>query len=392
MPSLHRRQYLATSAAAALAVTAGCQTSSCTPATPGVARWPQARGTPQNTNAVPDQPTLTAGGNYWTTSFADGLDVTGLAATASAAVVVGHIPGDHDGILTTLDIDDGTADTTHELDRTPTGPPGLADSIAITPVLGEYTEPSTGGVVAIDTASWTTTWTHEMDGRPNPPTVAEDLLVATSDHGDVAAVEVPTGETLWTRTFGDDRQRARIPASPAVDDNHVYITADGSAAQGIYALDRETGEPQWEIPGPAIPEPLVRTEDVVLASYDRYEIVAFDAANGERQWGKAMYGDDLFAPAVGHNRIFSADNATVYALAVETGDIHWEQDLDIAGSPFVVGQSVIVPTRDGLVSLHVEDGSEQWTMSGGPDGGCIPVERGLLYASENTVNLQTNCE
>ncbi|MFD1643893.1 PQQ-like beta-propeller repeat protein [Halohasta litorea] len=72
--------------------------------------------------------------------------------------------------------------------------------------------------------------------------------------------------------------------------------------------------------------------------------------------------------------------------------MHWEQDLDITGSPLVVGQSVVVPTRDGLVSLHVEDGSEQWTTSETPDGGCIPVGRGLLYASENTVYLQTNCE
>ncbi|MFD1643892.1 PQQ-binding-like beta-propeller repeat protein [Halohasta litorea] len=194
---------------------------------------------PQNTNAVPDQPTLTAGGNYWTTAFEDGIEITGLAATASTAVVVGHTSGDHNGNLTTLNIDDGSSDTTHELDRTPTGPPALADSIAATPVLG------------------------------------------------------------------DDHQRARIPASPAVDNNYVYIAADGSAAQGIYALDRETGESQWEIPGPNIPEPMVRVEDVVLASYDRYELVAFDAASGERQWGKVMYDSDLFAPAVGRSRIFS---------------------------------------------------------------------------------------
>jgi outer membrane protein assembly factor BamB len=259
-------------------------------------------------------------------------------------------------------------------------------------VLGTYTEPSTGGLVALDIASWTTTWTHDTAGRPNPPTVTDDLLVATSDHGDVTALDASTGDTQWTRTFGDDRQRASISASPAVDDDSVYITADGSAAQGIYALDRETGETQWEIPGPNVPEPLVRAGNVVLASYDQYELVAFDAACGERQWSNAMYDGDLFAPSVAQSLVFSADDGTVYASALGNGDVHWEQNFDVAGSPLIVGKSVVVPTHDRLVGLHVEDGREIWTGSATPAAGYVPVERGVLFASDNTVTLRTNCE
>lgn len=62
----------------------------------------------------------------------------------------------------------------------------------------------------------------------------------------------------------------------------MYITADSSAAQGIYALDRKTGETQWEITDPNIPEPLVRVGEIILASYNRYEIAKFDTADGER--------------------------------------------------------------------------------------------------------------
>jgi len=392
MPSLSRREYLAASTVTALAVTAGCQTTSCTPTEPGVAQWPQPRASPRNTNAVPDQPTLTAGGDFWTSTLADDIDATGLVAANNAAVVVGRTPGEHNGILTTVQLDDGTSDTTHKLARHPTGAPALAGSIAVTPVLGDYTEPSTGGLVALDLDSWTTTWTHETAGRPNPPTVADDLLIATSDQGDVTALEASTGNTHWTRSFGDDHQRASIPAPPAVDADSVYITADGSAAQGIYALDRETGETRWEIPGPNIPEPLVRTEDVVLASYDRYELVAFDARSGDRQWSKAMYSGGLFSPAIGQNRVFSADEETVYALPVEGGDLHWEQDLDVAGSPIVVGDSIVVPTTDRIVGLSVEDGTELWTLSERSATGCVPVSRGLLYVAGDTVTLRTNCE
>jgi outer membrane protein assembly factor BamB len=392
MPSLSRREYLAASAVTVLAPTAGCQSTSCTPSDPSVARWPQVRGTPENTNAVPEQPTLTTGGDFWTTTLAENTDITGLAATDGTAVVVGHTPGENGGILTAVQLNDGESDTTHDLSRRPTGTPARTGSIAVTPVLGDYTKPSTGALVALDTANGTTTWTHDADGRPNPPTIAGDLLVASSDQGDVTALESNSGDSLWTRTFGDDHQRAVIPAPPAVDEDHVYITADGSAAQGIYALDRETGDTQWKIPGPNIPEPLVRAGDVVLASYYRYELVAFDAETGERQWSKAMYDGEPFAPAVGHGRVFSADESTMYAMSIENGDVRWEQDLDVVGSALVVGQSVIVPTRDRIVSLSVEDGSEQWAVSETSATGRVPVGRGLLYASGNTVSLRTNCD
>ncbi len=392
MPSISRREYLVVSATTVLAATAGCQTNSCTPTDPGVAQWPQTRASPHNTNAVPDQPTLTAGGDYWTSSLADDIDITGLVATNDTAVVVGRAPREQNGIVTTVQLDDGSSETTHELNRRPTGPPALAGSIAVTPVLGDYTEPSTGGIVALDTASWTTTWTHDTAGRPNPATVADDLLVATSDRGDVTALDTFTGDTQWARSFGDDHQRASIPAPPAIDNDSVYITADGSAAQGIYALDRETGETQWGTPGPNIPEPLVRTEDVVLASYDRYELVAFDATSGDRQWSKAMYDGDLFAPAVGYRRVFSADKETVYALAVESGDVQWEQALDVAGPPLVVGESVVVPTTDRTVGLSIEDGSELWTLAETAATGRVPISRGLLFTSGNSVTLRTNCD
>lgn len=75
-------------------------------------------------------------------TLADDIDITGHAATHDTAVFVGHSPGEHNGILTTLQLDDGNSDTTHELHRRPTGSPALVDSIAVIPVLGDYTKPS----------------------------------------------------------------------------------------------------------------------------------------------------------------------------------------------------------------------------------------------------------
>ncbi|QSG13461.1 WD40/PQQ-like beta propeller repeat containing protein (plasmid) [Halapricum desulfuricans] len=80
------------------------------------------------------------------------------------------------------------------------------------------------------------------------------------------------------------------------------------------------------------------------------------------------------------------------AFAVGGGDVHWEQDLDAAGSPMVVGESIVVPTTDRIVGLSIEDGSDLWAMSETSATGCVPVSWGLIYTSGNTVTLRMNCD
>lgn len=391
MPFISRRQYLGAISTTVLTAVAGCQSNSCTPSEPRSTRWPQFRGDSRNTNAAPDTPTLTSSDNYWTTDLEDTIDIAGIITARNRVVVAGSHTGYGGGVLTTIQLNDGSSDTSHELERGATSPPALVDSLAITPVLRDYTDPSTGGVVAIELNSWTESWAHETDGRPNSPTVSEDLIIVSSDQGDVTAINAPSGDIEWTRKFGDDHQNAAIPAPPAIDSNRVYVSAQGSAAQGVYALDRTSGETLWSTPGPDIPAPFVRAGDVVLGSYREYELAAFDVETGESQWSQAIHGGRLFAPAVADNRVFSADLETVYALTLENGEIVWEEELPVEGAPLVVGDSIMVPSQDGLVGLSIDDGTELWTVSESPDTACVPVERGLVYASENSVTLRTNC-
>lgn len=392
MPSPSRRRYLGAITTAALTTAAGCQSSSCAPRDPGVAQWPQFRGDGRNTNAAPDLPTLTSSGSYWTSDLEESADVAGIVATNDTAVVARSQAGRKGGALTPIQIDDGSSDTPHELERGATGPPALVNSLAVTPVLGAFTDPSTGGVVALDLDRWTESWTHDTNGRPNSPTVSDDLVIVSSDHGDVTALDADSGDVEWTRTFGDDHQNAAIPAPPAVDSNRVYVSAQGSAAQGIYALDRDSGETLWSTSGPDIPAPFVRAGDVVLGSYREYELAAFDVETGESQWSQAIHDGELFAPAVADGRVFGADRGTVYALALENGAVDWEEEIAVEGAPSVVGDSVIVPAQDGIVGLDVNDGSERWTVSESPATACLPIEHGLLSISQSSVTLRTNCD
>ena len=390
MPSISRRRYLAGAAAGALVSTAGCLFDSCSPVEPGTAQWPQARGDAGNTNAAPVLPALTDGGERWAAEIG-AADLTGLAAVGNVVVAAGSTARRDAGVLAALDLNDEETRTTFELDRPATGTPALDRGVAVVPVLGSFTDPETGGLVAVDLSESTEAWRHGTAGRPNPPAVHEETIVASSDAGDVTALDAGGG-VRWERSFGDDRQRARIPAPPAVDGERVYLSAQGSAAEGIYALDRDSGETAWSTPGPSIPHALVRAGDLVLASYRRYEVVAFDAESGERQWSYPTHGGRLITPAVAEGRVISAGRERVAALSLADGSEQWTRAYAVGGPPLLVGSTVVLPTRDGLVGLDAASGDERWSTDGSTGVGYVPVENGLLYTDGTTVALRTNCD
>lgn len=390
MPSLSRRRCLAGAATGALAATAGCLFDSCSPVAPGNARWPQARGDPENTNAAPELPAITAGGERWTAET-EAADLDGLAAVGNVVVAAGRSDRGEAGVLAALDLGDESSRETYELDRPATGAPALDRGVAVVPVLGSFTEPDTGGLVAVDLSESTEPWTHGTAGRPNPPAVADGTVVASSDAGEVAALDGADGTVRWERSFGDERQRARVPAPPAVDGDRVYLTAQGSAAQGIYALDRGSGETQWSIRGPDIPNALVRAGDLVLASYRQYELAAFDADDGERRWSQSIHGGRLFPPAVAAGRAIIAGREGVVVVSLSDGSEQWTREYAVAGAPLLVSSTVVLPTRGGLVGLDAASGDEEWSAGGTRGTGYVPVENGLLSRDGGTVSLWTNC-
>ncbi|MBP1987987.1 PQQ-binding-like beta-propeller repeat protein [Halolamina salifodinae] len=390
MPSISRRRYLTGAATGALAATAGCLFDSCSPVDPGTAWWPQTRGDAGNTNAAPTLPAITDGEERWTVAT-EAADLAGVAAVGDVVVAAGATARREAGVLAALDLDDEETRTAYELDRPATGTPALDRGVAVVPVLGSFTDPETGGLVAVDLSESTEPWRHGTAGRPNPPAVHGGAVVASSDAGDVTALDGDGGEVRWRRSFGDDRQRARIPAPPAVDGERVYLSAEGSAAEGIYALDRGSGETAWSIPGPSIPHALVRAADLVLASYRRYEVAAFDAGSGERRWSQPIHGGRLFPPAVAEGRVISAGRERVVALSLADGGEQWTRAYSVSGAPLLVGSTVILPTRDGLVGLDAASGDERWSADGTPGTGYMPVENGLLSTDGDSVSLRTNC-
>lgn len=151
-------------------------------------------------------------------------------------------------------------------------------------------------------------------------------------------------ELLWDFPVG-----ANVTSTPTVDGDRVYATSWNGF---LYALDRETGVPDW--------------------SYD----TGAEAAGGIK--GSATLTAD--------GRIVVGDaDVNVHCLDAATGEPLWTRDLELLpqdhvwGAPTVVGRRVFVPvasdgdtpcTKGRVVALDLDTGEPLWTMRTAPDRVC----------------------
>ena len=122
------------------------------------------------------------------------------------------------------------------------------------------------------TAGWCSTSTSPLArcggsgncGRPLPPikrhlkssfasetpvTDGERVYVYFGTIGLVAALELHTGEVVWTQDVGafNGGQEFGPAASPVLHDGRLYVVNDNTTESFLTAFDAETGEQVWRV-------------------------------------------------------------------------------------------------------------------------------------------------
>ena len=143
-----------------------------------------------------------------------------------------------------------------------------------------------------------------------------------------------------------------LHASPAVLENHVYLTTEDGRA---IALDRQTGEPLWEYETGWISSstPVV-AGDMVIVAIRPGRVIALNRHRGERLWETDLQHPllALASPIIAQGTVYlGAEDGKLHALDAATGAPLWTFATTdwIVSSAAHTGDRVLIPSQDTLM-------------------------------------------
>ncbi|WIV67716.1 PQQ-binding-like beta-propeller repeat protein [Natrialbaceae archaeon AArc-T1-2] len=283
---------------------------------------------------------------------------------------------------------------------------------AVSPILFEGTLYAVGGpVVALEAETGELEFTHDGPYRSSPAPAATDVyrtdtLAISSPAGVVGlnaggGYRIPLlgGRVGVDRWHGPGEDPDRSPLGPpdapppvAVDDA-IYAAVPGT--NDLVALEATDGTERFRVShgaGSGNWRPAVRNDTVYAVGYAR-ELGAYDAETGENHWTVEI--DDLtpHAPTVTDEVVVVPGRESVTAVEVDDGSVRWEYDHDGNVSPPDRSDAAVADGRvfvaDGTGSLHaidLESGEERWTASVGGQASPV-VADGVVYLTRRTVSV-----
>ena len=228
------------------------------------------------------------------------------------------------------------------------------------------------------------------------PVCADDKVILSGGDGSCRAWNVHTGEIVWEF----DSINNFVVTRPAVKDGVVFF---GSWGNEFYALNVETGSPEWiwnnghtnRMLSPAQVIPVITNGRIYLASPDRYMTV-LNENTGEVVW-RYNDPDHRVRESIG----VSEDGNTVYAktmdgeivafdATVAERKIKWvssgeNMGYELAPTALVEKDGVVyAPTDKGnIFAYRASDGKFLWKyrISNGLINMILPTSSGELYVS-----------
>lgn len=397
--SVSRRTVLGSIGAAGLTLTAGCLGDD-----EPRGEWPRFRRNARNTGHAPDaEGPIDRPEPLWRSRLSN--DIWGSPAIVDDGV---YVP-DYAGRIYRLDADDGEEDWRFQTDEMVDSSPTVHDGVVYVGSFDEH-------VYAIDADSGEERWAYEADGivRSSPAVVDDTVYVGTNcqftecdryfdedfeDIGHLVALDRETGELQWE--FETDLE---VVSSPAVDETRVYV---GSSDGNLYAVERDTGELAWQFTATApIGASPTLHDDRIYVGDQQCNVFAIDAASGDRehhirleglllQSSAATDGEGLYLSTGGYQIRHDDDDIewASKAFRLSTADLSIEWDHTMTGqmsgsSPALAGETVFFATHNIPGFPHEDRTGGTGTMD--EDAGLFAFDRAgeeRWRATMRTVNF-----
>lgn len=223
-----------------------------------------------------------------------------------------------------------------------------------------------GRVYGLDAATGKRRWVYDQGNVPSlslrgnaAPLAANGVVFVTSDDGKLVVLRQDNGEKLWEQRLANGDGRTDIER---LDDADGGVLLDGSTLYGaayhgnLTAIDGPSGRPLWTHPFSSYTA-LAEGGNALYGVDDQGEVWAFDRNSGADMWKNAKLKYRwLSGPAVQGNYVVVGD---MY------GYVHWLQSSDgalaarerlskkpIAAQPLVVGDTVYVEDVKGHIGAY----------------------------------------
>jgi len=350
---MNRREFLAVSTGAAVAVT-GCLGDSgrSLPVDP-TGDWTHHAHDAQNTGAA-DVTVPERGNRAWD---------AGAAHVAAPLVDDGTVFSVAES-ATALDATTGEQEWEVDLPGAAEQTPALNDSKLLVATDQQ--------IVALEREDGGDLWSIDLP-RParQPVTVAADAslmtvpLAAQQGTPGLVAYDTETGDEVWTNG-------TLSPRATAIADGTVYATGykqDGNTGV-LRGLDVSDGSQLWEIELDSPDTPPVIADAGVLVG-DGGTLAVYDPTDGTRQQSLGQFGERIEAPpAVAGETVFvTASDGTINAVSVANGDRLWRQNTGVvADTGISIGRETVVAAATnlpdaslaGIVAYKRSDGTARW--------------------------------
>lgn len=229
-------------------------------------------------------------------------------------------------------------------------------------------------LLALNASNGEVVWSHRSIAEtarvlatPSPAVIGTTLLAPYSS-GEVAALSVPNGRELWTEaltraggltpmsTIND------IAASPVVIGDRVYAMSHSGV---MAALDLRTGQRLWTLPAGGVHTPALAGDFLFLVTVDA-QLTAIDRTTGEVRWltqlrqfenerrrrdrvawaGPVLAGDRL---------VLASSRGELVIVDAATGVVSATRDLGdpVFVAPVIAAETVVIVTNNGrLIALR----------------------------------------
>ncbi|RKS85799.1 Beta-barrel assembly machine subunit BamB [Orbus hercynius] len=230
-------------------------------------------------------------------------------------------------------------------------------------------------------------WSNSLSGNAKiysllSPTVNNNIVYAAGRSGQVKAIELASGKTLWNVDLSNSSlfrsQSALLSGGVSADDKHVYL---GSERAQAYALDKSTGAIIWQksVKGEVLAKPISVDNNVIINTANGY-LQALAQDSGDNVWETNMEIPALTlrgqsTPAAAYGAIvLGDDDGHVNAYFAKDGQLIWQQRIsqpqgsteiaklnDVDTTPIIEqGLVYAIGYNGNIVALDLSNGSTVW--------------------------------